>query len=424
MVGLELIPVGTILAVLTNQIIKTANAASEVLVEKEAFKVLSQHLYDIEPVLKELQLQELNESQAARIALESLEEDVKKANKVIEKYKNRGRFYLLVNCRHIVHEVEEVTRSIGKSLNVLSLANTEVLSRISDQVDRLQNEMQRVEFEASQSQLQIVERLDQGLREQKLDQAFANDMLEEIARAVGVPVDPSEISKELASIRKDKEEAADRKERAEVFFLEQVIELLSRADAARDYEEVKKQYYERLQVIERYSSREKSIEPLNSFLCCITGTVMVDPVSLETGTTCERYAIENWFDSGMRTDPETEEVLKDTKLRSNVPLRQSIEEWRELNYCLTIRSIKENLQSNTVSSVLESLRQVQDLIKDNSINKDWISIGGLTDIIISIVRNTDDVEVKINILSTLKDAVEGHMRNKVSKLCYSSEFGI
>ncbi|KAI9073959.1 hypothetical protein K1719_044085 [Acacia pycnantha] len=412
MVGLELIPVGTILAVLTNQIIKTANAASEVLVEKETFKVLSKHLYDIEPVLKELQLQELNESQAARIALESLEEDVKRANKVVEKYRNRGRFYLLVNCRSIVHEVEEVTRSIGKSLAVLSLANTEVLSGISDQVDRLQNEMQRVEFEVSHSQLQIVERLDQGLREQKLDQAFANDMLEEIARAVGVPVDPSEISKELASFRKEKEEAADRKERAEVFFLEQVIELLSRADAARDYEEVKKQYYERLQVIERYNSREKYIEPLNSFICCITGTVMADPVSLCTGTTCERYAIEAWFDTGKRTDPETKEALEDTKLRSNVPLRQSIEEWRELNYCLTIRSIRENLSSNSNLSVLESLRKVQDLIRDNSINKDWISIGGLTDIIISILGKTVNGEVKINILSTLNDAVEGHMRNK------------
>ncbi|XP_054822608.1 U-box domain-containing protein 43-like [Prosopis cineraria] len=412
MVGLELIPVGTILAVLTNQILKTANAASEVLIEKEIFKVLSQHLYDIEPVLKELQLQELNESQAARIALESLEEDVKRANKVVEKYRNRGRFYLLFKCRHIVDEVEEVTRSIGKSLSVLSLANTEVLSRISDQVDRLQNEMQRVEFEASQSQIQIVERLDQGLREQKQDQAFANDMLEEIARAVGVPVEPSEISKELASIRKEKEEAADRKERAEVFFLEQVIELLSRADAARDYEEVKKQYYERLQVIERYNSREKYIEPLNSFLCCITGTVMVDPVSLCTGTTCERYAIESWFDSGMRTDPETKEILEDTKLRSNVPLRQSIEEWRELNYCLTIRSIRENLLSSGNLSVEESLNQVQDLIRENSINKDWISIGGLTDMIISILGSTDNGDVKINILNTLNYAVEGHMRNK------------
>lgn len=413
MVGLELIPIGTILTVVTTQVLRTAHAAADVLVGKESFKALSKYLFDIEPVLKELQLQELNESQAARVALESLEADVKRANNLVEKYRNRGRFYLLLKCRSIVAEVEEVTRDIGKSLAALSIANTEVLSRISDQVNRLQDEMQRVEFEASQSQLQIVDKLNQGLIEQKLDQAFANDILEEIAMAVGVPVEPSEISKEMASIRKEKEAAANEKEMAEFVLLEQIIKLLSRADAARDYEEVKTQYFERLQVIERYGSRENYILPLNSFLCCITGAVMDDPVSLCTGTTCERSAIEAWFHDGNKNDPETKEVLEDTTLRSNIPLRQSIEEWRELNYCLLIRSIRENLLSN--SDLQESLSQMQALIRENSINKDWISIGELTDIVISILGNSGDREVKMRILITLKDAVEGHARNKVSK---------
>lgn len=410
MVGLELIPIGTILTVVTSQVLRTAHAAADVLIGKESFKALSKYLFDIEPVLKELQLQELNDSQPARVALESLEADVKRANNMVEKYKNRGRFYLLVKCRSIVEEVEQVTRDIGRSLAALSIANTEVLSRISDQVDRLQGEMQRVEFEASQSQLEIVDKLNQGLRDQKQDQAFANDILEEIARAVGVPVEPSEIGKELASIRKEKEEAANRKEKAEFVFLEQIIKLLSRADAARDYEEVKNQYFERVQVIERYDSKEKYIQPLNSFLCRINGAVMVDPVSLSTGTTCERSAIEGWFYDGNRTDPETQEVLEDTSLRSNIPLRQSIEEWRELNYCLLIRSIRENLSLN--SDLKESLSQMQALIAENSINKDWISIGEVTDTVISILGKSNDREVKMKILITLKDVVEGHARNK------------
>ncbi|XP_027363688.1 U-box domain-containing protein 44-like isoform X2 [Abrus precatorius] len=270
--------------------------------------------------------------------------------------------------------------------------------------------MQMVEFEASQAQLQIVDKLNQGLREQKHDQAFANDMLEEIARAVGVPVEPSEISKELASIRREKEEAANRKERAECIFLEQIIQLLSRADAARDYEEVERQYFERVKVIERYDSREKYIPPLNPFLCSITEAVMVDPVSLCTGTTCERSAIEAWLYDGKRIDPATKEVLEDTTLRSNIPLRQSIEEWRELNYCLIIRSIRENLLSNL--DLQESLSQMQALIRENSINKDWISIGELTDIVISILGSSYDKDVTTKILIALKDVVEGHARNK------------
>jgi hypothetical protein len=76
MVGLELIPIGTILAVLTSQIARIANAAIDVLIDKESFYVPSKHLLDIAPVLKELQLQELNEPLAARVGLESLTYEV------------------------------------------------------------------------------------------------------------------------------------------------------------------------------------------------------------------------------------------------------------------------------------------------------------------------------------------------------------
>ncbi|KAI5421596.1 hypothetical protein KIW84_045138 [Lathyrus oleraceus] len=244
-----------------------------------------------------MQLQELNESQAARVALESLESDVKQASNLVEKYRNSDRFYLLMKCRYIVKEVEQVIRDIGRSLAASPLANTE---------------------------LDIVDKLNHGTKEQKLDQAFANNMLEEIAGAVGVPVEPSEIIKEIANIRWEKEEAANSKERAEVIFLEQIISLLSQADTTSDFEEVKKQYFQRVQVIERYGSREKYILPLNSFYCSITEVVMVDPVSLCTGTTCERSTIEVWFDDGNMTDPKMKEVLEDTTLRSNIRLRESI----------------------------------------------------------------------------------------------------
>ncbi|CAB4261663.1 unnamed protein product [Prunus armeniaca] len=44
----------------------------------------------------------------------------------------------------------------------------------------------------------------EGLKDQTLDQCFANDMLTDIDMAVGVPLEPSEISKELAYFRKKK----------------------------------------------------------------------------------------------------------------------------------------------------------------------------------------------------------------------------
>ncbi|XP_024996045.1 U-box domain-containing protein 43-like [Cynara cardunculus var. scolymus] len=408
----DLLPLGTILAVAINQVIKTAHAAKDIVIEKESFRILSAHLFDIARVLKELELGKLNESPIAGKALENLDTDVKRANALVEKYKNCGRFYLLIKCRHIVKEVQDITRDIGKSLNTLCLANTEVLSGISDQVIRLQSEMQRAEFVTSQSKLQILDKLDQGLTNQKLDQGFANDIIKDIAKAVGVTVEPSEIRKELDSFKREKEEAQNRKERAEVFFLEQIIKLLSRADAARDYEHIKDQYMQRLRAIECYDSREESIPPYKAFICGITKTVMVDPVSLSNGTAYSRVAIEEWFESGEKTDPVTGESLEDLSFRSNIQLRESIEEWKELNYCMRIRSCKPKLLSEKDSSVKDALFQIQELITEDSINKDWISIGGLTELLISVLPNLDNQQLKTEVLVTLKNAVEGHARNK------------
>ncbi|KAJ0478741.1 putative adaptor protein Cbl domain superfamily [Helianthus annuus] len=408
----EILPIGTILAVAINQVIKTAHAAKDVVIEKESFRTLSAHLFDIVSVLKQLELGELNESPITRKALENLETDVKKANTLVEKYKNRGRFYLLIKCRHIVKEVQDVTRDIGKSLNSLCLANAEILSGISDEVTRLQNEMQRAEFATCQSQIRILDKLDQGLASQKLDNGFANDIIVDIARAVGVTVEPSEIRKELDSFKREKEEAENRKERAEVYLLEQIIELLSRADAAQDYEHVKGQYMQRLRVIEGHDPKSESIPPFKAFICGITNNVMVDPVSLSNGTAYSRVAIEAWFGSGEKTDPITGEPLEDLSFRSNIQLRQSIQEWKELNYCMIIRSCKSKLMSRNDSSVEDAVYQIRDLIKENSINKDWISIGGLTVLLIDILPNLRNQQVKTEVFVTLKYAVEGHARNK------------
>ncbi|XP_073100437.1 U-box domain-containing protein 44 isoform X2 [Elaeis guineensis] len=397
---------------LEDQVLETAAAARDVLIEKESFKALSKYLYDIDPVLKQLQLRELNDTQAARKALEFLKDDVKKAKDIVDKYKNRARFYLLVRCRNIVAEIQDVTRDIGRSLAALSLASTEVLSDISERVNRLHGEMQKAEFEASQAQLRIVEKLDQGLCERKSDQSFANNMLEEIARAVGVPVEPSEIHEELASLKKEKEVAAARKERAEEIFLEQVIELLSRADAAIDQEEIEQHYRRRVQSIENYATQDVHIPPLKPFVCPITGKVMVDPVSLCTGTACERTAIKDWLESGQTTDPDTGHVLEDVTLRSNIGLRQSIEEWRELNYCLKIRSAKGKLQSGNYSLFADAFDLLQEVIHENPISKDWIAIEGLIDTIVLMVRSSHNKDLKRQALVTLTAIIGGHSRNK------------
>ncbi|KAH9288688.1 hypothetical protein KI387_032805, partial [Taxus chinensis] len=409
---LELVPIGTLLAIVTTQVLETAVAAQDVLIDKESFKVLSKYLSDIQPVLAELRMRELKDTEAARQALESLSEDVKAAKILVDLCMTKPKFWLLINCRTIVKQAQQVTRDIGKSLALLSLASTEVSADIRNNVNRLQGEMQSAEFEASQSQLRVIDKLELGLREHKTDQGFANDLIREIARAVGVPVEPSEINKELESFRREKEDAAARKEREEEAFMEQVIALLSHADAANSPEQAEKRYKERLLSLGSSMPEEEDIPPLKSFICPLKDDVMIDPVSLITGTTYERKEIQQWFDDGNKIDPATREPLSDISLRPNIPLKQSIEEWVERNYCLKIKAAKPKLQSSDEVKEKDALKQMQQLCEAKQINKDWIAIEGLIPPIVQVLVSSHSRDVKKAALSTLKALVTDHTENK------------
>jgi hypothetical protein len=409
---MELVPISALVAFVTTQVLETAVAAQDVLFERESFRVLSKYLLGIQPVLADLKMRELKDAEATRQALDTLSQEVKAAKSLVVSCKTKPQFWLLVNCRRIVKEAQQVTRDIGKSLELLSLASTEVSADILDNVNRLQWEMQNAEFEASQSQLRIIDKLELGLREHRADQGFANDLIREIARALSIPVEPSEISKELASLRREKEEAAARKEREEEAFMEQVIALLSQADATNSPEQVEKQYKERLMSLGSSVAEEEHIAPLQSFICPLKNDVMSDPVSLCTGTTCERKEIEKWFDAGTHIDPETHELLSDFTLRPNVPLKQSIEEWVERNYCLKIKAAKRKLQSEDEMKQKDALDQMQQLCEEKPMNKDWIAIEGLILNTVQVLAKSHNRDVKRRALSTLKVLVTGHAQNK------------
>lgn len=409
---MDVLPISALLAFVTTQVLETAVAAQDVLFERDSFRVLSKYLLDIQPVLADLTMRELKDAEATRQALGFLSQEVKAAKSLVESCRTKPRFWLLVNCRSIVKEAQQVTRDIGKSLELLSLASTEVSADIRDNVNRLQWEMQNAEFEASQSQLRIIDKLELGLREHRADQGFANDLIREIARALGIPVEPSEISKELASLRREKEEAAARKEKEEEAFMEQVIALLSQADATNSPEQVEKHYKERLMSLGTSVHEEEHIAPLQSFICPLKNDVMSDPVSLCTGTAFERKEIEKWLASGTNIDPETHELLSDLTLRPNLPLKQSIEEWVERNYCLKIKAAKRKLQSEDEMKHTDALAQMQKLCEEQPINKDWIAIEGLIPNAVQVLAKSHSRDVKRSALSTLKALVTGHAQNK------------
>ena len=74
------------------------------------------------------------------------------------------------------------------------------------------------------------------------------------------------------------------------------------------------------------SDEQDEIEPDNSpFECPLTLEVMSDPVTAADDQTYERKAIQDWFDRGKKTSPNTNVVLKDLNLVPNIEMREAIE---------------------------------------------------------------------------------------------------
>ncbi|XP_061993756.1 putative E3 ubiquitin-protein ligase LIN [Rosa rugosa] len=72
--------------------------------------------------------------------------------------------------------------------------------------------------------------------------------------------------------------------------------------------------------------------PPKDFVCPITSTLFDDPVTLETGQTYERKAIQEWLDRGNSTCPITRQNLQSTQLpKTNYVLKRLIASWQEQN---------------------------------------------------------------------------------------------
>lgn len=71
--------------------------------------------------------------------------------------------------------------------------------------------------------------------------------------------------------------------------------------------------------------------PPKDFVCPITSNLFDDPVTLETGQTYERRAIQEWLDRGNSTCPITRQKLQSTRLpKTNYVLKRLIASWQEL----------------------------------------------------------------------------------------------
>ncbi|XP_076882212.1 U-box domain-containing protein 44-like [Bidens hawaiensis] len=159
-------------------------------------------------------------------------------------------------------------------------------------------------------------------------------------------------------------------------------------------------------------------EPIyDAFICPLSKQVMKDPVTIESGQTYEREAIERWFNECKETGrklvcPMTLRELNSLDMNPSIALRKTIEEWNARNEAVQLDMARKSLTSgSSESDILQTLRFIQQFAAKNVSNKHFIHNADLIPSIAEMLKSTVR-KVRVTALKTLRIVVEDDNDNK------------
>ncbi|KAL8150030.1 hypothetical protein AgCh_006876 [Apium graveolens] len=160
------------------------------------------------------------------------------------------------------------------------------------------------------------------------------------------------------------------------------------------------------------------IEPFyDAFICPLSKKIMRNPVTLETGITYDREAIENWFkdcrNNGRKLAcPITLKELRSIDLNPSIALRNTIEEWNARNEAAQLDIARRSLSvGNPETEIMHALRFIKQLCQKNPSNKRFVRNANLIPMIVDMLKSSSR-RVRWKALETLRSAVEEDSDNK------------
>eukprot|EP01018_Ginkgo_biloba_P003180 Gb_22324 [translate_table: standard] len=361
------------------QITETSSAAQNVLIEKRSFREFSSHINKIEPILLELWNKNVQgSSDSLKVPLENFAEQLNNASKLIKTYTSGSWMYLFLKCRCLPDNMKEITQGIERCLNELRIATLDVSLEIKEKTVALCETMRNAEFRAEVGTESLIGEIEKEMQEMQSDSNQVLQLIEQVAKAMNVPMDQCFLESEIEVVRKKKEDLESEKQKAEACMLAQIQEFLGRSG-----------------VFSADSSSPVSQAVPQYFYCPLTNKIMENPVDLESGITCERSAIEKRLESGNTTCPVRNCELKSTQLIPNHNLRELIQEWKEKNVKLRIENASMKLMSvGDAEEVEETLVELCNLCRDRSSSRQLV---GEKDLIPKILELTSFQLVSIQV---------------------------
>ncbi|XP_022933805.1 putative E3 ubiquitin-protein ligase LIN-1 isoform X2 [Cucurbita moschata] len=157
-------------------------------------------------------------------------------------------------------------------------------------------------------------------------------------------------------------------------------------------------------------SGEKHITPPKDFVCPITCNIFYDPVTIETGQTYERSAIQEWLDRGNLTCPITGQKLQNTQLpKTNYVLKRLIASWLEENPNFVLDKALDEAESVAV------LTSPVSFISQASIDRSMEMRRAITNLCTSEVLEEAETAVLCVERFWLEENVEGDVQHMLLK---------
>jgi hypothetical protein len=409
---------------LIEKVTELSRAAGKVVVEQENFQLLGDFLDIVKRVAVELQNGE--EDQTSVLVLkelvESLIRPVESAQKLISFCTNKSRIYLLLHCRQVAKQLEDVTQSMGRSLSQIPVSSVVMGDDNGGDGNRkgsigsLAQDMEHSLYPVKDNEARLCQTLERENEGILSDTAVQTGILMDIARTVGIEdlsQDPTAFKSELELLRRDVEESQDAEDLRMMNVIGKMFEIWLQSNAQPSLSD---------DAHTHVHPSHKRLEPLyDTFICPLTKQLMQDPVTLESGQTYERSAIKRWFqeclDSGRPTVcPITGEQVHTTSLKPSLALRNTIDEWTGRNEQARVDIAGQliNAADSSKEDVLFALNDLQALCRKNKFNKYRIRSTGLIPLIENRLKNgaENGVEVRCTALATLRLLVEDDDDNK------------
>ncbi|CAL5055646.1 unnamed protein product [Urochloa decumbens] len=136
------------------------------------------------------------------------------------------------------------------------------------------------------------------------------------------------------------------------------------------------------------------IEPVyDAFFCPLTNEIMTDPVTIQSGVTCDRRAIQEYIEKFPDSSepfccPVTKMPMQSKTVMSNASLKSVIEEWTMRNEAMRVRIARTALSLSTADTmVLEALHELKLLAKLRGKNRELMHKIGVTKFLARLLDN-------------------------------------